>query len=108
MWELWWREGGETETRVGLVFCLDPQARLVSKRFGLARRRHPEEGPEYHWVSQTCAGLRSLLGDDGASGEEGGEGMTMGLYVPRLGELGSVVEEVRVMRAKMIAIWAPD
>lgn len=36
-----------------------------------------------------------------------GMGMGTGMHVPRLGELGSVVEVVKVME-KMIVIWAPD
>lgn len=51
-----------------LVFCLDPQVRLVSKEYNLARWRHPERR-EYHLDSQTCAGPRNLLG--GGSEEEG-------------------------------------
>lgn len=34
--------------------------------------------------------------------------MGTGMRVPRLGELGSVVEVVKVMKEKMIVIWAPD
>lgn len=67
VWEQW-REGGETETMDDLVFCLDPQVRLVSKEYDLARWRHPERR-EYHLDSQTCAGPRNLLG--GGSEEEG-------------------------------------
>jgi hypothetical protein len=53
-----------------LVFCLDPQAHLVLKGYGLARRRHPERS-EYHLDSQTYGSLRNLLGGDGGSEEEG-------------------------------------
>lgn len=71
VWESWWREGGEIETMSDdLVFCLDPQAHLVSKEYSLARRRHPERH-EYHLDSQTCAGPRNLLGGDGGEEEEG-------------------------------------
>lgn len=52
-----------------LVFCLDPQAHLVSKEYDLTRWRHPERR-EYHLDSQTCAGPRNLLSGDG--GEEEG------------------------------------
>lgn len=52
------------------MFCLDPQAHLVSKEYSLARRRHPERR-EYHLDSQTYAGPRNLLGSDGVSEEEG-------------------------------------
>jgi hypothetical protein len=70
VWESWWREGGEIETMDDLVFCLDPQAHLVSKGYDLARWRHPERC-EYHFDSQTCTGLRNLLGGDGGEEEEG-------------------------------------
>lgn len=50
-----------------------------------------------------------MLGGYGASREEEGMEMEigMGMCVPRLGELGSVVEVVKEMKEKMIAIWAP-
>lgn len=53
-----------------LVFCLDPQAQLVLKEYGLARWRHPVRC-EYHLDSQTCGSPRNLLGGDGGSEEEG-------------------------------------
>lgn len=77
-----------------LVFCLDPQAHLVSKEYGLARRYHPERR-EYHLNLQACAGPRNLLGGDGGEEEEG-EGMAMlmgtGMCVPHLEQMSEYVK----------------
>jgi hypothetical protein len=86
-------ERGGTETRHGLVFRFDPRARLVSRRHGLARWRHPEQH-KYHLISQTCESQRGLL--DG--GKEEGEGI--GVCGPRLEQTSEKVKRATVVKEK--------